>query len=164
MTLDEIRALLVAEGMVSTKEEVDGVEQIVLALPSADDSRLYGFEIMYIPDHEQQVASARLLQIFATLVQDVARERFAEVRALVAQLNAHALLPGFNLHEELRLAYFRHVALMPVTGTSFGPIAVELVWLSHYFVDRFGPAVESVAHGLSSAADAWERLRIPTDG
>ena len=129
-------------------------DHILVALyPEDEAAEPWLLQITYVPGVEHEMDDVKLLQYYVAL-DDVAPAALDEARRLLTHVNQSLPIMAFNLHEQGRFFYFRHVLVLPrQPRPADAAVIVESVWLTHYQINGFSAALGAVARGEKTAAE-----------
>ncbi len=125
-----------------------------------EDGEGYQLELTFIPEMEEELDGASLLQCFVQVPAEIAEGAEADLMRFLNRINGHLPLVGFcYLHDEGMLCY-RHVLMIPNRDDTDGALVKQTAWMISYLLSTFGAAVASVASGSRGIDDVLNDIGL----
>lgn len=118
-----------------------------------EDGEGYQLELTFIPEMEEELDGASLLQCFVQVPAELADGAESDLMRLLNRINGHLPLVGFCYLDGERMLCYRHVLMIPNKGDSDGALVKQTAWMISYLLSTFGGAVASVAAGSRTIDD-----------
>ncbi|PLX11521.1 MAG: hypothetical protein C0594_03550 [Marinilabiliales bacterium] len=137
-------------------EDVPYDRLVVLFEPDSSETKLM-YEIMQIPDDDNEIENYDLIQFFVTFpfeLRELNENILADLNDLILKLNFFLPLGSYGIELEDGLAFYKYVSVTPKEKSdSDYTKLIEVLWISCYLNNTYLPVFEAIANGDKTLED-----------